>query len=1052
MFRSKTTIPSKVLIYIERVEGSKEVLTPFYMKVVRKKSSAGIHTNVYRAETGYRSMDMNKTIYFDSHFNISVNIFVEKSGERSKKIVEIQLFNQNKKNKFEKIHAWKFDAANLEDPNDASLKSSSAQTSQGPFTLYFRMVCFPNDILKTHDVQNFWSFVTSKSLQPEIEERDETEGVSDFNYELSEGGFAKVTQIEGYKPKSVFGEANPDDDKKDSKKKDKKKEKSKHKHDESGTEKHKKKRKSSNDSDFDQESKDEDKSTCSTRSHDDEGESVSTTTTRSKKLESKIRKGRKISSEELALLTPEEKKLYKEARKLRKAEKKRKKEAAMSLASQDSEKTSASNTGSVQGESGDSKERNDGAEDSENGSSSRKRTMSDSANDSGVSRDKEDQDTEFNNHYETERGSSDMEENNVMSRELENEEEVVERSDDDNRREEEDEERRGEEEVSIEEEERGKEEERKEEERREEEQRKEELRMEEERKKEEQRKEEERRKEELRIKEEERRKEEQRREEERKREEQRKEEERKKEEQRKEEERKREEQRKEEERKKEELRIKEEKMKEEERRKEEQRKEEERKREEQRKEEERRKEELRIKEEKKKEEERRKEEQKKEEERRKEEQRKEELRIKEAKRREEERRKKEQRMEEERRKEEDHRSDSEGLDTNYSVSIKRNMNDKARDIESSKRKSTINDSDSENANDSSKEEEETTVEEPSSRIHDMEEETFEAPVFIDINPLIESHEQFIVRIASLEAHKVSYASLATPSVVTKNCGSKLYEPFRDFGIFSHNFIHAEQLDKIFDPIYASIEFAISKNNSFDQQLGLLSTLLTFGLHISTEAVFNNGVDRHLRKMESYITDILTTLQHGVLSSLAPSIQSDGFALSDRTVREGIINTSELFQNAIKRYNVPLIIVQAIVVGCCEQFDCLLFNFILDSCSVITFKKAQDLLIHIKDIQEWFKCISSNFSIAFPNLLKIVNITQAFLAGLDPARVRKSPEIWAFIYQRLSPRPELNDKEMSMLLSEFDLDNANLRVPAKEVGFNFTFDWLFSTTLTSQYDQ
>ena len=271
---------------------------------------------------------------------------------------------------------------------------------------------------------------------------------------------------------------------------------------------------------------------------------------------------------------------------------------------------------------------------------------------------------------------------------------------------------------------------------------------------------------------------------------------------------------------------------------------------------------------------------------------------------------------------------------------------------------------------------------------------------------------------------------------------RLLEPFINFNIAELPNIQTNDYLYICESIFQGLNYSLTKNQSIQNLFGLLSTTLNFGLKLSNESY--NSTKSHLiilDKLSPFISKISHTLTQILVSTISYSISSDGFEFADSESMDELYQITRLFLSLSQTFNIPEKIIQSIVVESCKYFDSLLFNIIVDTADLFNEDKINILIKKVKDIQKVFNCLSSLFSIAFPNLLDLITLSKSLLSGIQINRIIKSPLLRS-IAERCYPNIILPNNLTFDDLGEKINNNSILKVILPTINFDFKFENLY----------
>lgn len=299
--------------------------------------------------------------------------------------------------------------------------------------------------------------------------------------------------------------------------------------------------------------------------------------------------------------------------------------------------------------------------------------------------------------------------------------------------------------------------------------------------------------------------------------------------------------------------------------------------------------------------------------------------------------------------------------------------------------------------------------------------------------------------------QIVYDKITVVENRNEDYSADLIKPFIDFRIATNPFLNPDKIEYIVSPFYKAVDSALSMQNDTAEVFGLFATILNFGIELSS--YFSEYTSAHkfvLEKLSAFIMQVMNFFTQSLMSSLVSAVMGDGFDAIDKETLSMVTQQIRIFTQLAHSRSIPDIIIQAIVVDTCNQFDTLLFNIIIDTADVFTEEKIDSLLHHIKVIQEAFECFSSNFNNAFTHLLNFITTSKALMSRIDKKRITPSPLLRS-IAERISPSivlpPDMKIEDLGPSVSS----RVELKVSKENPKFIFSFDKLFTESSTGNYD-
>ena len=277
---------------------------------------------------------------------------------------------------------------------------------------------------------------------------------------------------------------------------------------------------------------------------------------------------------------------------------------------------------------------------------------------------------------------------------------------------------------------------------------------------------------------------------------------------------------------------------------------------------------------------------------------------------------------------------------------------------------------------------------------------------IELQQLILSHKKNLLKLSlsqcSVCFNIIIVNNLISPTKISKDFSGHLIEPILSFSILTLPEISAEDIDFLFEPLYKALD---------------------------------------------YITQSIMQLTQILISVITPSISNDGFEFADVETLNLMQQETRQFLQLCHSFNVPELVVQIIVIETCKYIDTLVFNVIIDTASIISPKKINDLLQKTRKIETIFNCLPCNFQIAFNNLLSFIsNANLLWSKGFD-FHFEKS-DLMRAIVERCQPSIILpNDMKLDDIGNHLE-KNDSLKLPLPKFGFKFSYEWLYTHNINS----
>lgn len=323
---------------------------------------------------------------------------------------------------------------------------------------------------------------------------------------------------------------------------------------------------------------------------------------------------------------------------------------------------------------------------------------------------------------------------------------------------------------------------------------------------------------------------------------------------------------------------------------------------------------------------------------------------------------------------------------------------------------------------------------------------------IELQQLILSHKKNLLKLSlsqcSVCFNIIIVNNLISPTKISKDFSGHLIEPILSFSILTLPEISAEDIDFLFEPLYKALDFTLSLSHTFEELFSILASVLNFGLKLSSSApIFSSLHLPVLEKLSDYITQSIMQLTQILISVITPSISNDGFEFADVETLNLMQQETRQFLQLCHSFNVPELVVQIIVIETCKYIDTLVFNVIIDTASIISPKKINDLLQKTRKIETIFNCLPCNFQIAFNNLLSFIsNANLLWSKGFD-FHFEKS-DLMRAIVERCQPSIILpNDMKLDDIGNHLE-KNDSLKLPLPKFGFKFSYEWLYTHNINS----
>ena len=261
-------------------------------------------------------------------------------------------------------------------------------------------------------------------------------------------------------------------------------------------------------------------------------------------------------------------------------------------------------------------------------------------------------------------------------------------------------------------------------------------------------------------------------------------------------------------------------------------------------------------------------------------------------------------------------------------------------------------------------------------------------------------------------------------------------------------------DKLYDvisPLFRATKDVLAQNMDLTPRFGIFATIINFGIIFSNNfCEKTSATSKVLDELSIIITQTIDYFNNYLMSLIVSSMMGDGFEALDKEQLTLLTQSIRAFTQLGKRFRIPDVIVQAIVVECCSQFDSLMYNIIIDTPEIYTEDDINTLTEHIRDIQASFECLSSNFTIAFPHLLEFITTTKQLFGSIDPKRIKPSKTLRS-ILDRCQPAPSLPEGMTKDSFGETTDSRSSLRVPKPTQKYIFSFEKLFLDSATGVFD-
>ena len=293
--------------------------------------------------------------------------------------------------------------------------------------------------------------------------------------------------------------------------------------------------------------------------------------------------------------------------------------------------------------------------------------------------------------------------------------------------------------------------------------------------------------------------------------------------------------------------------------------------------------------------------------------------------------------------------------------------------------------------------------------------------------------------------------IAVPIHRDNNFAEQLIKPLKEFHIFEFSTLNKFDINKLFEPIIKCIKFAVNSEHSIEDMVGILSTVTTLGLSIQTIACeYTNNYLDVIAALEKEITQIMNLLIQMLFSTIGSTIMSDGTISFDEESDRKFRSEMQFFSSAIDKYSIPEEMIQAIVVGSINYFDALLFNVYITSSDDFSKENADALYEKTKEIQKLFHCLPNNFQSAFKNILELTTVIKTLTTGTELKRMQRKPGLYRYVAEKMHDYILPDGVTLNDISKPVSAES--LKVPLPDLGFDFTYQWLFTTSANDNYDE
>jgi hypothetical protein len=267
----------------------------------------------------------------------------------------------------------------------------------------------------------------------------------------------------------------------------------------------------------------------------------------------------------------------------------------------------------------------------------------------------------------------------------------------------------------------------------------------------------------------------------------------------------------------------------------------------------------------------------------------------------------------------------------------------------------------------------------------------------------------------------------------------LVRPIRDYQLFAISDLTADTITSFLSPLVTAIVRAIDNVHPIAEVFAILSSVLHFGLKMSSEAVLYTTLHfASLRTFEDLIDRICLILRGSLVAMVA---QSGVSQLGDQENFKNLRTDTCRFLAVARELGIPEPLLEMLVVDCCRTVDTLLFNAIVEGDDIFDVKMVSDFTKRIRDIQDVFQCISDHFVMAFDSLLQMIGIAELFLGGVELNRIGEPNPLVRLIVERCRPKIVLPFPLTLDRLGPKVAEGSELRIDLSDQGFKFTFEWL-----------
>lgn len=337
-----------------------------------------------------------------------------------------------------------------------------------------------------------------------------------------------------------------------------------------------------------------------------------------------------------------------------------------------------------------------------------------------------------------------------------------------------------------------------------------------------------------------------------------------------------------------------------------------------------------------------------------------------------------------------------------------------------------------------------------------EEKTARLEFLSKIRDVYNVHDQQLqdiaIKFCGTELSHLAFKYFAFPTNRNMIFTDRIIEPLKNYRIFEFGNLSDEKITEMFEPVLLSIKYAVNTDNGLVGSLELLSILINFGIQLQMIAgPYTSAHFPVIRKIEEYISKIMNILMQKLFSSFGTFIVCDGENITfDKESNIQLEATSAIFKESITKFNIPEEVVQSIVVSCANYFASIVFNVLVSTCNKFKSDNIVSLLQKLREIQGLFVCLPSNFPEAFGSILRLIAIVQSLEGGTTLQRMKVDTQLWRSVAERME-HPVLPEGVSLDDISE-PTERNDLKVPVKQMDIQFTFEWLFTTSATNNYDE